>query len=148
MPSVVRVEMAVDFVEGLPCVGGKSVILTIIDRFSKYAHFVALAFYANVVHVHGVPASIVSDRDPTFMLALWKALFAATRTKLHMSSAFNPQEEREMAHLYERRKFPYLGDEEAVEEFIKNGSALGTTIGPKGFVDANMDSDNMQKQLQ
>ncbi|XP_006645888.2 uncharacterized protein LOC102701879 [Oryza brachyantha] len=59
-----------------------------------------------------------------------------------------PKEEREMAHLYERRMFPYPGDEEAVEEFIKSGGALGTTIGPKGFADANMDSDNMQKQLQ
>jgi hypothetical protein len=58
------------------------------------------------------------------------------------------QEEKEMAHLYERRQFPYPGDEEAVEEFIKSGGALGTTIGPKGFADANMDSDNMQKQLQ
>jgi hypothetical protein len=58
------------------------------------------------------------------------------------------QEEKEMAHLYERREFPYPGDEEAVEEFIKSGGALGTTIGPKGFADANMDSDNMQKQLQ
>jgi hypothetical protein len=37
---------------------------------------------------------------------------------------------------------------EAVEEFIKSGGALGTTIGPKGFADANMDSDNMQKQMQ
>lgn len=53
-----------------------------------------------------------------------------------------------MAHLYERRKFPYPGDEEAIEEFIKSGGALGTTIGPKGFADANMDSENMQKQLQ
>ncbi|RLN35133.1 hypothetical protein C2845_PM03G29570 [Panicum miliaceum] len=59
-----------------------------------------------------------------------------------------PKEEKEMAHLYERRKFPYPGDEEAVEEFIKSGGALGTTIGPKGFADANMDSENMQKQLQ
>lgn len=59
-----------------------------------------------------------------------------------------PKEEKEMAHLYERREFPYPGDEEAVEEFIKSGGALGTTIGPKGFADANMDSDNMQKQLQ
>uniref|UniRef100_A0A0D9V0W6 Uncharacterized protein n=1 Tax=Leersia perrieri TaxID=77586 RepID=A0A0D9V0W6_9ORYZ len=59
-----------------------------------------------------------------------------------------PKEEREMAHLYERREFPYPGDEEAIEEFIKSGGTLGTTIGPKGFADANMDSDNMQKQLQ
>ncbi|KAJ3679425.1 hypothetical protein LUZ60_017436 [Juncus effusus] len=59
-----------------------------------------------------------------------------------------PKEETEMAHLYERRKFPYPGDTEAMEEFVKSGGTIGTTIGPKGFADANMDSDNMQKQLQ
>ncbi|KQK07379.1 hypothetical protein BRADI_2g34940v3 [Brachypodium distachyon] len=59
-----------------------------------------------------------------------------------------PKEEKEMAHLYERREFPYPGDEEAVVEFIKSGGSLGTTIGPKGFADANMDPDNMQKRLQ
>jgi hypothetical protein len=53
-----------------------------------------------------------------------------------------------MAHLYERRNFPYPGDKEAIKEFIKSGGALGTTIGPKGFVESNMDYDNMQKQLQ
>jgi hypothetical protein len=73
----------------------------------------------------------------------------AVYTFFNLKAIFNIfQEEKEMAHLYERREFPYPGDEEAVEEFIKSGGALGTTIGPKGFADANMDSDNMQKQLQ
>ncbi|KAJ6809936.1 uncharacterized protein M6B38_387005 [Iris pallida] len=58
-----------------------------------------------------------------------------------------PKEETEMAHLYERRRFPYPGDKEAVEEFIASGGTLGTTIGPKGFIDSK-DSDNFQKQLQ
>ncbi|KAL6010288.1 hypothetical protein ACLOJK_000719 [Asimina triloba] len=53
-----------------------------------------------------------------------------------------------MAHLYERRRFPYPGDEEAVEEFIASGGTLGTTIGPKGFIDSEKDSDNFQKKLQ
>ncbi|XP_020094794.1 uncharacterized protein LOC109714526 isoform X2 [Ananas comosus] len=59
-----------------------------------------------------------------------------------------PKEEKEMAHLYERRKFPYPGDTEAMEEFIRSGGTLGTTIGPKGFIDSEMDPDNIQKQLQ
>lgn len=58
------------------------------------------------------------------------------------------QEEKEMAHLYERREFPYPGDTEAMEEFIRSGGTLGTTIGPKGFIDSEMDPDNIQKQLQ
>ncbi|XP_068669335.1 uncharacterized protein [Aristolochia californica] len=59
-----------------------------------------------------------------------------------------PKEEREMAHLYERRRFPYPGDEEAVEKFIASGGTLGTTIGLKGFVDSDKDSENLQKKLQ
>jgi hypothetical protein len=69
-----------DFVEGLPRVSGKSVILTVVDRFSKYAHFIALAhpytaetvaraFFTDIVRLHGVPESFVSDRDPVFMSA-------------------------------------------------------------------------------
>lgn len=41
------------------------------------------------------------------------------------------QEEREMADRYERRVFPYPGDKEAVQDFIEQGGAYGTTIGPK-----------------
>ncbi|KAG9440312.1 hypothetical protein H6P81_020477 [Aristolochia fimbriata] len=59
-----------------------------------------------------------------------------------------PKEEKEMAHLYERRRFPYPGDEEAVEKFIASGGTLGTTIGPKGFIDSDKDSENFQKKLQ
>ncbi|XP_010262759.1 PREDICTED: uncharacterized protein LOC104601201 [Nelumbo nucifera] len=59
-----------------------------------------------------------------------------------------PKEEKEMAHLYERRRFPYPGDKEAVEEFIASGGALGTTIGPRGFIESGKDSENFQKKLQ
>ncbi|KAG0477735.1 hypothetical protein HPP92_012454 [Vanilla planifolia] len=59
-----------------------------------------------------------------------------------------PKEEREMAHLYERRRFPYPGDKEAMEQFIASGGMIGTTIAPKGLVDSEKDFDNMEKQLQ
>jgi hypothetical protein len=42
VPSQVWANILVDFVEGLPKVNGKFVILTVVDRFSKYAHFIAL----------------------------------------------------------------------------------------------------------
>jgi hypothetical protein len=66
-----------DFIEALPRVGGKSVILTIVDHFSKYCHFIPLAhpysaksvaqrFFSNIMRLHGIPQSIISDRDPVF----------------------------------------------------------------------------------
>jgi hypothetical protein len=70
-------DISMDLVEGFPKVGGKSVVLTVIDRLSKYAHFIALghpysatsvakAFFDQVVRLHDVLVSIVSDRDPIF----------------------------------------------------------------------------------
>jgi transposase InsO family protein len=102
VPSSVWTDIAMDFVEGFPKVGGKSVILTVVDRFSKFAHFipvghpysaasVAKAFFDNIVRLHGFPASIVSDRGPVFTSNLWTELFWLSGTRLCTSSAFHPQ---------------------------------------------------------
>jgi len=90
-----------DFVEGFPRVGGKSVVLTVVERFSKYAHFVAVGhpytatsiarvFFDQIVRLHGLPCSIVSDRDPVFTSKLWKELFTLASIKLRLSLAFQP----------------------------------------------------------
>jgi hypothetical protein len=76
VPSQVLADISMDFIEGLPKVNGKSVILTVVDRFSKYTHFIALshpytaasvarAFFDGVVRLHGFLSSIISDRDPS-----------------------------------------------------------------------------------
>jgi hypothetical protein len=102
VPSSVWTDIAMDFVEGFPKVGGKSVILTVVDRFSKFAHFipvghlysaasVAKTFFDNIVRLHGFLASIVSDRDPVFTSHLWTELFQLSGTRLCTSSAFHPQ---------------------------------------------------------
>ena len=90
-----------DFIEGLPKVHGKSVIMMVVDRFSKYAHFIALshpytvasvarAFFEGIVRLHGVPNSIVSDHDPVFTSNLWRDLFNCAVVKLHLSTMFQP----------------------------------------------------------
>lgn len=66
-----------DFIEGLANVSRKSVILTVVDCFSKYAHFimpshpytasmVTRPFFDGVVRLHGYPSSIASDCNPVF----------------------------------------------------------------------------------
>jgi len=86
VPALVWSDISMDFVEGLPKVHGKSVILTVVDRLSKYAHFIALGHpytaasvarvsFSEVVRLHGFPSSIVSDRDPVFTGHIWRDLF-------------------------------------------------------------------------
>jgi hypothetical protein len=91
-----------DFIEGFLKTSRKSVILTVVDRLSKYAHFIMfghpytatsvdVAFFEQIVHLHGVPASIVSDHDPVFTSTMWKELFRLYGTSLRTSSVFRPQ---------------------------------------------------------
>uniref|UniRef100_A0A8I6WK04 Uncharacterized protein n=1 Tax=Hordeum vulgare subsp. vulgare TaxID=112509 RepID=A0A8I6WK04_HORVV len=102
VPSQVWADISLDFIEGLPKVGGKSVILTVVDRFSKYAHFIAMghpytaasvarAFFDGIVRLHGFLSSIVTDRDPVFTGHVWQDLFRLAGVKLRMSTAFHPQ---------------------------------------------------------
>lgn len=91
-----------DFIEGLPPSQGKSTILVVVDRLTKYDHFLALAhpFTALTVateylqhnyKLHGLPHSIVSDRDHLFLSHFWQELIRHLGTKLKMSKAYHPQ---------------------------------------------------------
>ena len=102
VPQAVWSDVSLDFIEALPRVGGKSVILTVVDRFSKYCHFIPLAhpysaesvaqaFFSEIVRLHGIPQSMVSDRDFVFTSTFWRELMRLTGPKLHMTFAFHPQ---------------------------------------------------------
>ena len=77
-------------------------VWVIVDRLTKSAHFLAVRitstlkeFYRlyirEIVRLHGVPISIVSDRDPRFTAHFWKSFQKAIGTQLTMSTAFHPQ---------------------------------------------------------
>jgi hypothetical protein len=102
VPSQVWADISMNFIEGLHKVGGKSAILTVVDRFSKYTHFIALghpytaasvarAFFDGIVRLHGFPASIVSDREPMFTGHVWRDLFKMAGVKLRFRTVFHPQ---------------------------------------------------------
>ena len=92
-----------DFVTGLPrSARGNDSIWVIVDRFSKTVHFLpmkkkqsveslARLYVSSIVRLHGVPKSIISDRDPRFTSRLWKGLQGALGSELKLSSAFHPQ---------------------------------------------------------
>jgi hypothetical protein len=78
IPDKVWNDISMDFIEQLPKSQGRSVIMVVVDRLSKYSHFIALshpytassvatAFMDNVYKLHGLLATIVSDRDRVFL---------------------------------------------------------------------------------
>jgi hypothetical protein len=102
VPSHAWHTISLDFIEGLPKSKTFDTILVIVDKLTKYAHFLCLAhpytalsiaqlFLSNVYKLHGMPSVIISDRDRIFTSALWQELFKLTDTTLNMSSAYHPQ---------------------------------------------------------
>ncbi|WOG95287.1 hypothetical protein DCAR_0414599 [Daucus carota subsp. sativus] len=95
--------LAMDFVVGLPRTrANHDAIWVIIDRLTKSAHFLPInerfsldksvhLYLKEIVVRHGVPVSIVSDRDPRFNSRFWKSFQECLGTKLNMSTAYHPQ---------------------------------------------------------
>nr|XP_027086609.1 uncharacterized protein K02A2.6-like [Coffea arabica] len=94
--------LTMDFIEKLPMSQGMDTIMVVIDRFTKYAHFlvlkhpftaiqVAQLFLDNVYKLHGLPVSIVSDKDKIFTSKFWQELFRLMGAALHLSSSYHPQ---------------------------------------------------------
>ncbi|XP_054651361.1 uncharacterized protein LOC129191789 isoform X3 [Dunckerocampus dactyliophorus] len=94
--------IALDFVTGLPSSRGNTVILNVVDRFSKMTHLIALQklpsaldtarlLVRHVFRIHGIPMDIVSDRGPQFTSQVWRAFCQALDAKVSLSSGYHPQ---------------------------------------------------------
>ncbi|KAJ8365317.1 hypothetical protein SKAU_G00141480 [Synaphobranchus kaupii] len=99
VPSRPWSHIVVDFVTRLPPSEGNTTILTVVDRFSKAAHFIPLptaqettdVLVKEVFRIHGIPADIVSDRGPQFTSQVWKAFCLALGATTSLLSGYHPQ---------------------------------------------------------
>ena len=77
-------------------------VLVVVDRLAKYTHFMALShpytaakvanvYLQSVFKLHGMPSTIVSDRDPIFTSHFWRELMRLQGVALNMSSSYHPQ---------------------------------------------------------
>ena len=95
--------ITMDFVVGLPLTGRKhDSVWVVVDRLTKSAHFLpvrtdysldklAELYIKEIVQLHGIPISKISDRDPRFTSRFWGKLQEAMGTRLNFSTAFHPQ---------------------------------------------------------
>src|SRR6202158_5841600 len=96
--------VTMDFITKLPVSeSGNDTIVVFVDKFSKMAHYVstrelgltpdvvARIFFDNIVKYHGIPQSIVSDRDGRFVSKFWRSLMDTMGVQLKMSTSHHPQ---------------------------------------------------------
>jgi len=102
IPQQVWEDISMDFITGLPKFLKFDTILVVVDRLTKYGHFIAMShpftakevaetFVKEVVKLHGFPRSIVLDRDRVFISRFWQELFKLIGTSLKYSFIYHPE---------------------------------------------------------
>uniref|UniRef100_A0A8C1EY99 Gypsy retrotransposon integrase-like protein 1 n=1 Tax=Cyprinus carpio carpio TaxID=630221 RepID=A0A8C1EY99_CYPCA len=102
VPSRPWSHIALDFITALPPSQGNTVVLTVVDRFSRAAHFIplpklpsaketAVAGVDHVFRLHGLPIDVVSDRGPQFVSKFWREFCRLLGATVSLSSGYHPQ---------------------------------------------------------
>ena len=103
IPSIPWIDLFMDFVFGLPRTRyGHDSVYVVIDHFIKMTHFISChkiddtkhvvdLFLRKIVRLHGMPRTIISDRDVKFLSYFWKFLWSKLGTKLLFSTSSHPQ---------------------------------------------------------
>jgi len=104
-------EVSMDFITGLPTARKRNdSIWVIIDRLTKSAHFIPVKnsyippkyadlYMAEIVKLHGIPKTIISDRGPQFTAHFWERMHKSLGTSLVRSTAYHPQTSGQMERL-------------------------------------------------
>lgn len=141
-------DISMDFITGLPWSDGFDSVWIVVDRLSKMRHFIpcqntctaqdlADLFTRQVLRLHGLPKTIISDRGPQFISAFWTKLCSRLKIDRRLSTAFHPQTDGQTERLnavleqYLRCYVDYTQDDWnewiALAEFATNNHASETT---------------------
>ena len=102
IPDRIWEDVSLYFIVGLPKSVGFVTILVVVDHLNKYSNFIQLShlytakivakvFCRENVRLHGIPRSIVSDRDVIFLSSFWQELFRLSQTSLRIGTSYHPQ---------------------------------------------------------
>jgi hypothetical protein len=110
IPDAAWQMISLDFIEGLPHSGAANCILVVVDKFTKYGHFlplkhpysaqtVAKLFLDQIYRLHGLPLSIIYDMDIVFTSNFWRELFTLANVQLRMSTTYHLQSDGQTEHV-------------------------------------------------
>jgi hypothetical protein len=96
--------ISMDFIIGLPRTQGKDCIFVVVDHLSKFSHFYSITmefsayqveelFFKEVFRLHGLPKTIVSDKENKFKSIFWKELFRLVGAELNPKTSYHLQTE-------------------------------------------------------